>query len=304
MSGNDVAVRARQTMDTPVGGTPPPDSPDHLSNLGGSVGVTAAETYLAAIAELSIGYTTPHLAARGFSLAATAGMGAELAGALGWAISVGQCWEAMLSAPSDGRVRGLLDQAFGAVPADSNYGELRRLQTAMAVGAVLDGLSDEEIARLEEHWGGSAFRRGLEMARAMRDEYPDDFGRAQETYRRVRRNWQDGVAAALEGWYDEGRDAVFKRAYASVTAALRAGDPQAHAARRVAQQSKEQGVVDAARGEVDSRRLSRDGSYRSGVTHALRVHREHGERGLMRELERIEFRRQSRDRAARVPVQG
>lgn len=304
MSGNEIAVRARQAMDTPVGGPPPSEEPDHLRNLRDTVGVTALETYFAAISEASIGYTTAGLAARGASMSALAGMGAELMGALGWAISVGQCWHAMLSAPSEGRVRGLLDQAFGSVPTDSNYRDAQREATAIAVGAVLNGLDDEQIAALEQRWGSAAFRRGLDIANTLRAEHPGDFAEAQEIYREVHRNWQDGVAAALEGWYDESRDPVFKRAYASATSALRAGSPGAHAARRLAQQSKEQGFVDATRGQVDPERLERDGSYRSGVSFATRTLQERGPEAVQSELDRIQLRQRSRTEAARVPVQG
>ena len=294
MSDHDVAVTMR--INTPLDPPEPPAEGVTARTVAESVGPIAAEEALNAIA-VALGTA----GRAGGSVMSALG---ELAGNLGWAITVYQAWDAMLSAPSEGRVKGLLDQAFGNVPRGNDYQELRRVQTALAVGAVLSGMSDDEIARLEEQWGGDAFQRGLSIARELQAAHPDDFAEAREIYALVKRNWQDGVAAALEGWYDASRDPVFKQAHARVTSALRSGDPAVHAARRVAQQSKEDGLVDAANGRVDVRRYEADGSYRSGVEHARRTMREEGPGALKHDVQQVELRREQREASRRVPVQG
>lgn len=298
MSNHDLAVGTRQLADLPLSPTPPePEAAaDAVAKPGEEIAMHGAEVGLDYVAET--------LGAAGHAGGSVASAASEALGGLGWALMVAEAWEAMLSAPSEGRVEGVLDAAFGTGPSDSNVDDYHRTQTAYAVGAVLSGMDDDQIAELEQQWGSERFERGLEMARSLRDEHPADFAEAQETYRAVKHDWQDGVAAALEGWYDSSRDAVFKQAYAQVTTRLRAGDPGMHAARRAAHRSKEQGVLDAAHGQVDPERVEQDGSYRSGVSHAIRTLEEGGPDAVQREVDGIELRREHRQASGRVPVQG
>jgi hypothetical protein len=273
--------------------------PTNLGPQGSVVGAAAESTVV------EVGVEANSIAAE-LSGGAGRSMGASMLGeGLAWAWAVGEMGHAVMTAASDGRVRTILDQAFPRIDTRAtNYQVSQRLSVAAGVGAVLTGASEAELDRMADHHPGTAFSEAVHRARQLMHEHPADFQEARALYLDVKRQWDDGVTAALEQWYDGDRGPIFKHAYAATNAAIASGDPAMRAAQRQAMARKREGITDVALGRVDGPRLSRDASYRSGVHYGREVRELRGQEGLDMEMERIELNREFERAWACQPVRG
>jgi hypothetical protein len=194
----------------------------------------------------------------------------EAATTVGWGWNIYEMTEDIVTAESQGRVRGVLEAAFAeGIETDNPIIVARREARAVGIGAVFTGASDEQIAELADRYPGSSFREGVESARALRADHPDDFAEAQERYLEVRRQWEEGVAAQLIGWPHPAPTQITRNGEAYASRRLpKNGDAAVAGLRMRARADHAEGFRAKVAGRVDEERARTDVSYRLGVHRA------------------------------------
>jgi hypothetical protein len=282
-----------QIPDLPDGQDPIPEaSPDSVTCL--PEWVRGGTSWLSATGRTLEAMSMSTASAFGGQLA---GLGASIINILGGVACI------PVELVDDDRAR-LLRTALGIYDdTPSVQGITERQARALGAGAVLAGMSDAEIRRMDVY-PRDAFMDEVRDTRRFAREHPEEFGEARQVYQEVLRDWQDGLVAGLVGRQPPpGAGPAFHEAYRR--AGMVAGQDWTAPARQRATSSINDGFIDGARGHVDRRRSERDAAYRLGIADA-RAMRESEGAGAVREhaAELRQQRTESQRATERNPVRG
>ncbi|MFW6067148.1 MAG: hypothetical protein ACOC97_02340 [Myxococcota bacterium] len=199
----------------------------------------------------------------------------------------------------NGDARAVLRLALADFEVGGGTGQptTRSLKESEGAAAALLGLSHEEAGRLGHEVSSRWFSAGYEAVMDLRERDPESYRKAAAGYREVHRQWELGIAAAIEGWPpDASLGPTFEKARSLALGWLQQHPEEAGRIRQVALAHKHEGVAAALDGRADEARIRDDRHYRSGVQYGRRV-LEEGDPEAIEALRREVEERAAVDRA-------